>query len=57
MKSFTAYTKEGLAIITVFADNEEVACYRVEQELNKPGRGGYLKRWNDDGRIVRERSD
>lgn len=57
MKQFTAYEKLGpfkAAIISVFAENIEAAKIRIEEELKKPGRGGYLKKWRDDGCIIKK---
>ena len=61
MKGFTAYHNQNFnaqrAIITVYADDVDAAREMIAFELNKPGRGAYLKRWLRDGRIVRERKE
>lgn len=41
-----------ITITTVFEDSREAARERIEYELGKPGRRGYLTRWIEDGRVV-----
>jgi hypothetical protein len=58
MNQYTAYYKLGpflSAIISVLADDIKAAEKRIEDELKKPGRGDYLRQWEEDGRIIKQK--
>ena len=57
MKTYTALDKNGWSIVTVFAENEDQARDKIRDQLDRPGRRGYLKNWIDAGKPVKEKSE
>ena len=58
-KSYVAYYLSGSwhnPITSVLADSPEMAQERLEVELKKAGRRGYLRLWERDGRLVKASS-
>ena len=52
MTIYQAQTKDGFGIVTVIANDEDEARERVRQQLDRPGRRFYLRRWQKGGEIV-----
>ena len=42
----------GMSLITVLADNEDVARRRIRELLDRPGRYGILRAWELVGAVV-----
>lgn len=52
---YKALTKEGHPIITVIATSPDEAREKIEEQLNRPGRYGYLQQWIEGGKRVEVR--
>ena len=46
--------KAAARIISVITDDEKEAAAEIRRQLNRPGRRGILKMWQEDGCIVQE---
>ena len=43
----------NMRILSVIAESKDEARRRIREQLNRPGRRQYLKRWKDDGEQIR----
>lgn len=52
---WTAKSKQNTSIVSVLAENEQEAKRLITDQLKMPGRGHYLKAWQEDGEMVEQR--
>lgn len=52
-KPYSAINEFGNSILTVLAPDAAEASSKIEEQLNRAGRAGYLRSWIEGGRKVR----
>ena len=57
MQFWTALDKNGWSIVTILAESEKDAEKRIQEQLDRPGRRGYLKEWTDAGKPIKEKGE
>lgn len=55
MNRYTAVDRKGRSIVTVVADSEQEARTRIREQLNRPGRRDFLRRWEEGGERLERR--
>lgn len=53
MRPWQAVNRKMLSFCTVLADGENDAINKVYEQLARPGRRDFLRRWEEDGCQVR----
>ena len=56
MKRYIAYTGKNNRITSVIATDENAARKRIREQLDRPGRRGFLRLWQEDGEKIKEDS-
>jgi hypothetical protein len=52
-KKYIAFYGRNTRILSIIADSEDEARRRIREQLNRPGRRQYLKRWQNSGEQIK----